>query len=124
MHVNGLETVAIVLAQPGLPDNPGGQGPGFGKSTPLGLFLLLALFVGVGFLVKSMTTRLKRVPTKFDQDKAAAAAPPRVKRAEARAAQHRDAAAASDDAESAGDEGQDGPDRTGDDADENGRPAG
>nr|WP_257233759.1 hypothetical protein [Halopolyspora algeriensis] len=85
-----METLATVLAQPDFPggEPSGGQGEGFGKSTPLGLFLLLALFIAVAFLARSMTTHLKRVPTRFDQDRAAAAAPARVKRAEAaRAAQ-------------------------------------
>lgn len=80
------EIGGIVLAQPDLPGGEapgGGQGPGFGKSSPVGLFLVIVLLVAVAVLVRSMTKHLKKVSTSFDQDRATAAAPARVRRAEA-----------------------------------------
>jgi hypothetical protein len=37
-----------------------------GKSGPLGLLLTLVLLIAVAFLVRSMTTHLKRIPSTFD----------------------------------------------------------
>ncbi|MDR7302717.1 hypothetical protein [Haloactinomyces albus] len=97
--MSGTEMLTTVLAQPEFPggDTPGGQGEGFGKSTPLGLFLLLVLLIGVVFLVRSMSKHLKKVSTRFDQERATAAAPARVRKAEAAKA----AAAAKAEAEAA-----------------------
>ncbi|PXY21214.1 hypothetical protein [Prauserella muralis] len=59
-------TGAVVLAQqPGNGDN-GGQGEDFGKSSPVGLLLLLLFLIAVVFLVRSMTKHLKRLPESFD----------------------------------------------------------
>lgn len=74
----------MVLAQ--APD-PGGQGEDFGKSSPVGLVLLILFFIAVAFLVRSMTKHLRKLPTSFDEKRAFAAAPAKVQRAEqARAA--------------------------------------
>lgn len=67
-----VATVATVLAQQ--PDN-GGQGADFGKSSPVGLLLLIVFFIAVAFLVRSMTKHLKRVPKSFDGDTAEGAEP-------------------------------------------------
>ncbi|WP_019809903.1 hypothetical protein, partial [Saccharomonospora halophila] len=45
---------------------PGGEGADFGKSSPVGLLLLLVFLIAVVFLVRSMTKHLKRVPASFD----------------------------------------------------------
>jgi hypothetical protein len=77
--VAGWQTIAEV-AQPSQPSRPnddkGGQGEDFGKSSPVGLLVLLLFFIAVGFLVRSMTKHLKRVPASFDkpEDEAAPAA--------------------------------------------------
>lgn len=111
MRVNGTEMLTFVLAQPDFPggEPPGsGQGEGFGKSTPVGLFLLIVLLIGVAFLVRSMSKHVRGLPTKFDQSRATAAAPKRVQRAEAAAA-----AKADEDEASTGEgsgEARDGPD--------------
>jgi hypothetical protein len=65
--VAAWQTVAEV-AQPSqpAPDDPGGQGPDAGKSSPVGLLVLLLFFIAVAFLVRSMTKHLKRVPASFD----------------------------------------------------------
>ncbi|MFF0147668.1 hypothetical protein ATK36_4572 [Amycolatopsis sulphurea] len=61
-----LTASAVVLAQqPGNGDN-GGQGEDFGKSSPVGLLLLILFLVAVAFLIRSMTKHLKRVPASFD----------------------------------------------------------
>lgn len=60
------QTVAVV-AQPSQPNEPGGRGEDFGKSSPVGLLVLLLFFIAVAFLVRSMTKHLKRVPASFDE---------------------------------------------------------
>lgn len=85
--MSAQETVALVLAQaPVPPQDPGGQGEDFGKSSPLGLVLLIVFAIAVVFLIRSMTKHLKKLPVVFDEEKANAAAPAHVKRAEAEAA--------------------------------------
>jgi hypothetical protein len=65
----GTELVAMV-AQPASPvpgpQDPGGRGEDFGKSSPLGFLVLILFFIAVAFLVRSMTKHLKRVPASFD----------------------------------------------------------
>ncbi|MER5390589.1 hypothetical protein [Saccharopolyspora sp. NPDC002686] len=78
------ETAAYVIAQAPVPPNdPGGQGEDFGKSSPVGLVLLILFAIAVVFLIRSMTKHLRKLPVSFDEEKAAAAAPAKVKRAEA-----------------------------------------
>jgi hypothetical protein len=38
-----------------------------GKAGPLGLLLIVVLLIATAFLVRSMTTHLKRVPRSFDE---------------------------------------------------------
>jgi hypothetical protein len=74
-------TLAVVLAQgPPSSNDPGGQGADFGKSSPVGLLLLILFAIAVVFLVRSMTKHLKKLPTTFDEKRAAATAPPRARR--------------------------------------------
>ena len=54
-------------APPAGPADPGGQGEDFGKSSPLGFFVLVLFFVAVAFLIRSMTKHLKRLPASFDE---------------------------------------------------------
>ncbi|NYH80202.1 hypothetical protein FHR84_003551 [Actinopolyspora biskrensis] len=72
-------TALSVLAQD---SGPGVQDEEFGKSTPLGLFLVLVLLIAIVFLARSLSKQLRKVPERFDEQRAAAAAPARVKRAE------------------------------------------
>lgn len=86
MRLSAHDTAAIVLAQaPSAPD-PGGQGEDFGKSSPVGLVLLILFFIAVAFLIRSMSKHLRKLPTNFSEERAAAAAPARAKRAEQAAA--------------------------------------
>ncbi|WP_158888635.1 hypothetical protein [Amycolatopsis anabasis] len=65
----GLNKAAIVLAQqPGNGGDKGGQGEDFGKSSPLGLLILILFLIAVALLVRSMTKHLKRVPATFDPE--------------------------------------------------------
>lgn len=57
----------VPVQQPGTGDN-GGQGEDFGKSSPVGLLVLLLFLVAVALLVRSMTKHLKRIPASFDND--------------------------------------------------------
>jgi hypothetical protein len=66
----GYHASSILAAQPG--DNTGGEGPDFGKASPVALLLLLVLLIAVGFLVRSMTKHLKKVPASFDKQAAEA----------------------------------------------------
>lgn len=63
------DTVAVVgqpSPVPG-PEDPGGRGADFGKSSPLGFLVLIVFFIAVVFLIRSMTKHLKRVPASFDK---------------------------------------------------------
>jgi hypothetical protein len=66
MTVNGTANTIAMVAQPPKPDDPGGRGEDFGKSSPVGLLVLLVFLVAVVFLARSMTKHLKRVPASFD----------------------------------------------------------
>ncbi|SDX77864.1 hypothetical protein SAMN05421504_103815 [Amycolatopsis xylanica] len=63
-----LTSAALVFTQqqPGGGDK-GGQGEDFGKSSPVGLLVLILFLIAVAFLVRSMTKHLKRVPESFDK---------------------------------------------------------
>jgi hypothetical protein len=65
--MNILGTTILAAAGDQLPED-------VGKSGPLGLLLTVVLLIAVAFLVRSMTTHLKRVPRSFDP----ADAPPDV----------------------------------------------
>lgn len=84
MRLSVRQTVTYVLAQAPSGD-PGGQGEDFGKSSPVGLVLLILFGIAVVFLVRSMSKHLKKLPNTFDEQRAAAAAPRRVKLAESKA---------------------------------------
>ena len=67
-----LTASALVLAQqPDSGDN-GGQGEDFGKSSPVGLLVLILFLIAVVFLVRSMSKHLKKVPETFDKEEAGA----------------------------------------------------
>jgi hypothetical protein len=75
--VTGWQAVAVVdVAQPSQPNEPGGRGEDFGKSSPVGLVVLILFFVAVAFLVRSMTKHLKKVPASFEKEPASSEEPP------------------------------------------------
>ncbi len=57
-------TVAVVLAQNPAP--PPGQGPEFGKASPVALVVIVLLGLATVFLIRSMSKRIKRLPASFD----------------------------------------------------------
>ncbi|WP_037367815.1 hypothetical protein [Amycolatopsis orientalis] len=70
VEVVPLTASALVLAQqPDSGDN-GGQGEDFGKSSPVGLLVLILFLIAVVFLVRSMSKHLKKVPRTFDGEEA------------------------------------------------------
>ncbi|HEY0639053.1 MAG TPA: hypothetical protein VGD67_15490 [Pseudonocardiaceae bacterium] len=72
MIVHGLPaapahtTAGVVAQQQPAPDDPGGRGEDFGKSSPVGLVVLIAFVIAVVLLVRSMNKHLRRVPESFD----------------------------------------------------------
>jgi len=67
LHNGAVHAATTFLAQPEGAD-PGGKGEDFGKSTPLGLLLLVLSLIAIALLVRSMSKHLKRVPTSFGDD--------------------------------------------------------
>ncbi|MGQ0777838.1 MAG: hypothetical protein ACT4NY_26085 [Pseudonocardiales bacterium] len=63
-----LTWVALVAQPTPAPTDPGGQGEDFGKSSPVGLVVLVLFFLAVVLLVRSMNKHLRRVPESFDKD--------------------------------------------------------
>jgi len=63
--------VALVLAQD--PEPPPGKGDEFGKASPVGLVVIVLLFLATIVLIRSMNKHLRRVPASFDEP---AATPP------------------------------------------------
>jgi hypothetical protein len=62
-----LAVQLVLAAGSGTANNqPGGQGQEFGSSDPVALILIIALFVAVAFLIRSMSKHLKKVPASFD----------------------------------------------------------
>jgi hypothetical protein len=62
--VFGLAAPGVVLAQDPAP--PPGEGPEFGKASPVALVVIVLLGLATVFLIRSMTKHLKRVPASFD----------------------------------------------------------
>lgn len=54
-----------VLAQDPVP--PPGEGEEFGKASPIGLVVLVLLFLATILLVRSMNKQLRKVPASFDE---------------------------------------------------------
>ena len=59
------EPVALVLAQDPAP--PPGKGDEFGKASPVGLVVIVLLFLATIVLIRSMNKHLRRVPASFDR---------------------------------------------------------
>ncbi len=51
-----------------LADEPTQTGPEFGKASPMGLLIVVVLFICTCALVWSMNRHLKRLPKSFDAD--------------------------------------------------------
>ena len=57
--------VALVLAQNR--EVPPGKGDEFGKASPVGLVVLVLLFLATILLIRSMNKHLRKVPASFDE---------------------------------------------------------
>ncbi len=55
-----------VVAVPAQDPAPPGQGPEFGKASPVALVVILLLALATVFLIRSMTKRIRRLPASFD----------------------------------------------------------
>ena len=58
-----LALLTPVLAQ----EQPPPNAPEFGGSSPIGLVVIVLLFIAMFFLIRSMNTHLRKVPPSFDQ---------------------------------------------------------
>ena len=61
-----LVALAVQPSPTPLPTEPGGRGEDFGKSSPVGLVVIILFFIAVFFLVRSMNRHLRRVPESFE----------------------------------------------------------
>ncbi|MGH8964568.1 MAG: hypothetical protein ACRDXB_04450 [Actinomycetes bacterium] len=61
-----IDTLTAVITL--LADEPRNTGPEFGKATPLGLLITVALLIGTFGLVWSMNRHLRRLPESFDRE--------------------------------------------------------
>ncbi len=61
-----IDTLTAVITL--LADEPRNTGPEFGKATPLGLLITVALLVGTFALVWSMNRHLRKLPESFDRE--------------------------------------------------------
>jgi hypothetical protein len=61
---SGVAAPGVVLAQDPAP--PPGEGPEFGKASPVALVVIVLLGIATVFLIRSMTKHLRRVPASFD----------------------------------------------------------
>lgn len=61
--IDTLTAVVTLLA-----DEPRNTGPEFGKATPLGLLITVALLIGTFALVWSMNRHLRKLPESFDPE--------------------------------------------------------
>jgi hypothetical protein len=59
------QTSTTLLAQDPAP--PPGKGEEFGKASPVGLVVLVVLFLATILLVRSMNKHLRKVPASFDE---------------------------------------------------------
>lgn len=61
--IDTLTAVVTLLAE-----EPRNTGPEFGKATPLGLLITVALLIGTFALVWSMNRHLRKLPESFDRE--------------------------------------------------------
>jgi hypothetical protein len=71
--VPGAVAVVAVPAQDPAP--PPGQGPEFGKASPVALVVILLLGLATVFLIRGMNKRIRRLPASFDDERGGAAEP-------------------------------------------------
>jgi hypothetical protein len=61
-------TPVLALLSPALAqEQPPPNAPEFGGSSPIGLVVIVLLFIAMFFLIRSMNTHLRKVPASFDK---------------------------------------------------------
>ncbi|HVL86361.1 MAG TPA: hypothetical protein VM367_19000 [Pseudonocardia sp.] len=65
--VEGIAEGSALVAVPVQNPPPPVQGEEFGKSSPVGLVVVLLLAVATVVLIRGMTKRIKRLPASFDE---------------------------------------------------------
>ncbi|WP_107984321.1 hypothetical protein [Rhodococcus sp. OK519] len=63
-----MTTLAWELLAQGTSTPSSPQGPEFGKASPLGLVLVVALLVGTVLLIRSMNKQLRKLPDTFEPE--------------------------------------------------------
>ena len=67
VDLGAVPSAAAVASMPAQdPAPPPGEGPEFGKASPVALVVILALGLATILLIVSMTRHLKKVPASFD----------------------------------------------------------
>ena len=74
MPLTDVVAFVAVLAQDVQP--PPGEGPEFGKASPVGLVVVLLLALATVGLIVSMTRHLRKVPASFEESESGRAADP------------------------------------------------
>ncbi|WP_031937555.1 hypothetical protein [Prescottella defluvii] len=64
-----MTTLAWDLLAQGISTPSSPQGPEFGKASPIGLVLIVALLVGTVLLVRSMNKQLRKLPDNFEPER-------------------------------------------------------
>lgn len=65
--VTGTVPVVLVASSPAQnPEPPPGQGPEFGKASPIALVLIVLLGLATVLLIRSMNKRIRRLPASFE----------------------------------------------------------
>ena len=67
----GVAGAATVMVPVQNPEPPPGKGEEFGKASPVGLVVIVLLFLATIVLIRSMNKHLRRVPASFDEPAAA-----------------------------------------------------
>jgi hypothetical protein len=67
--------VAAVAVPAQDPAPPPGQGPEFGKASPIALVVILLLGLATVLLIRGMNKRIRRLPASFGEERAGAAEP-------------------------------------------------
>lgn len=70
--------IDLMLATTLVADAANQTGPDFGKASPVGLLIVVLLFIGIVGLVWSMNRHLKRLPATFDPSEPSAETPAEV----------------------------------------------
>jgi hypothetical protein len=72
----GTVPVVLVVSSPAQnPEPPPGQGPEFGKASPVALVVIVLLGLATVLLIRGMNKRIRRLPTAFEDPAAPKSAP-------------------------------------------------